>query len=72
MPNTFGDWLIFAGIALLAVGVLAKFGLLGWFGNLPGDIRIKSENGAFYFPIVTMIVVSVVLSVVINLLKKFG
>lgn len=71
MPNALGDWLIFAGIALLGVGVVAKFGLLGWFGNLPGDIRIKSENGAFYFPIVTMIVVSVVLSVVINLLRRF-
>jgi hypothetical protein len=71
VPNALGDWLIFAGIALLGVGVVAKFGLLGWFGNLPGDIRIKSENGAFYFPIVTMIVVSVVLSVVINLLRRF-
>lgn len=70
MQNTLGEWLIFAGIVLLAIGVLAKFGLLGWFGNLPGDIRIKSKNGAFYFPIVTMIVVSVVLSVVLNLWRK--
>jgi hypothetical protein len=41
--------------------------LLGWFGHLPGDIRIERDNGGFYFPITSMLIVSVVASVVFNL-----
>jgi len=38
---------------------------------LPGDIRIEKENFRFYFPIVTMLLVSLILTIVINLIKKF-
>ena len=60
--------LILAGIALVAIGIAMHFGLP--LGRLPGDIVIKRGNGTFYFPIVTCIVVSVVLSVVAAFLRR--
>jgi hypothetical protein len=62
--------LITIGIVFLAAGVLwpwlAKLGL----GRLPGDIRIESESGGFYFPIVTCIVISIVLSLIVWFLRR--
>ena len=54
--------LIVAGIVLIAVGVLVKLGLP--IGRLPGDIVIRRGSSTFYFPIVTCILASVVLSLV--------
>lgn len=65
-----GNWMIAAGVILVIIGIAYKFGLLGWFGNLPGDIRYEGENGRFYFPITTMILISVVLSLLISLFRK--
>jgi hypothetical protein len=62
--------LIVIGCVIAAVGLfwpwLSKLGL----GRLPGDIRIETEDGGFYFPIVTCIVISVVLSLVLWLLRR--
>ncbi|MEJ2501428.1 MAG: DUF2905 domain-containing protein [Campylobacterales bacterium] len=71
MGSGIGNVLILAGIVLILAGVLAKYGLMGWFGHLPGDIRIKGEHGAFYFPLTTMILLSVVLSLLLQLIRKF-
>jgi hypothetical protein len=60
--------LIAVGLILVAGGLLIQFGVP--LGRLPGDIVIRRGNSAFYFPIVTCIVVSVVLSVVTALLRK--
>ena len=67
-----GKLLIVLGLAIALIGVLLYYvpGALNWFGKLPGDIRIEREGGSFYFPIVSMILLSVVLSVVVNLLLK--
>lgn len=64
--------LIVIGLIVVALGVLLHFapGALSWFGRLPGDIRIEGKNGAFYFPLMTMIIVSVVLSLVIHWLNR--
>lgn len=63
-------WLIGLGIVLLAVGLawpwLTKLGLF----RLPGDIVIERENFRFYFPLTTMIVVSVVVSLLLWLFRK--
>jgi hypothetical protein len=62
--------LIAIGAILLAAGLLwpwlSRLGL----GRLPGDIRIETENGFFYFPITTCIVISVVVSLVFWLLRR--
>ena len=66
-----GTWLIIGGIVLLVLGVLANSGLLSWFGRLPGDIRVEREGMRFYFPVTTMIVISVGLSLVLYFIGRF-
>jgi hypothetical protein len=62
--------LVLLGLAIVAIGLLwpwiRKLGL----GRLPGDIRIQTEHGAFYFPIVTCLVLSIVLSLVLWLFRR--
>ena len=65
-----GNWLIAAGVLLIVFGLLYKFGLLNWFGNLPGDIKYETKNTKVYFPIVTMLMISVILSLLLTFLKK--
>jgi hypothetical protein len=69
--NTAGTWLIAAGVVLIAVGLLFKAGWLYWFGSLPGDIRYEGEHVRFYFPITTMILISVVLTVIMAIVRRF-
>jgi hypothetical protein len=61
---TLGPLLVGAGIVLVIVGALAWGGLLGWFGRLPGDIRIERASVRIYVPIVSMLIVSIVLTLV--------
>ena len=62
--------LIVLGVVILVVGIawpwLAKLG----FGRLPGDIRIETESGDFYFPIVTCLIISVVLSLLLWFFRR--
>ncbi len=64
--------LMLAGIALFLIGggiyLAAKFGIP--LGRLPGDIRIEGENGGFYFPVTSSILVSVVLTIVVNIILR--
>ncbi len=61
-----GRWLIIAGTFLLIAGlVLMAAERLGiHLGRLPGDIRVEGRGGTFYFPIVTCVVISIVLSLI--------
>ncbi|HWC63935.1 MAG TPA: DUF2905 domain-containing protein [Rhizomicrobium sp.] len=63
--------LILAGIVLLIVGFLWPYLSRLGLGRLPGDIAIQGEHGGFYFPIVTCILVSVVLSLIFWLAGRF-
>lgn len=67
-----GKFFIAAGAILIIVGVILwLFGnKLNWIGSLPGDIKIERENFKFYFPVTTMILVSVVLSFLISIVRK--
>ncbi|MGY4690460.1 DUF2905 domain-containing protein [Salibacterium sp. K-3] len=70
--NDIPKFLIGLGAALVLFGLVWQVG--GKFislGKLPGDILIKKENTTFYFPIVTCIVVSVVLSLVFYIIGRF-
>jgi len=62
--------LIAIGAVLLAAGVLwpwlSRLGL----GRLPGDIRIETENGVFYFPVTSCIIISIVVSIVFWFLRR--
>lgn len=61
---------LFGGVIMIVGFVLwAGFGV-GWLGRLPGDIRIERGNSAFYFPIVTCIVISIVLSLIMSFFRR--
>ena len=70
MQSSIGTWLIILGIVLVVIGIIAKTGVLAWFGHLPGDVHIKREGFQFFFPLGSMIVVSIVLSVILTVLRK--
>lgn len=67
-----GKWIMFAGLALVVIGAVVHYApwAVSWFGRLPGDIRIESENGRVFIPITSMIIVSVVLSILVSLLRR--
>lgn len=73
MNNETGKYIMIFGAVLLLVGAIFYFfgGKLGWIGNLPGDIKIERENSRFYFPITTMILLSVLFSVLMRIFRKF-
>ena len=70
MTPELGRILLVIGLVLVVVGGLAALGVRLPFGRLPGDIAIEGERGGLYIPIVTMIVISVVLTVLLNLLIR--
>lgn len=71
--QTLGKFLMIGGLLMLVAGVVVYFAgdKLSWLGKLPGDIRIKGDDFSFYFPVTTMILLSVIVSVVIALIRKF-
>ncbi|MFO7974640.1 MAG: DUF2905 domain-containing protein [Candidatus Hydrogenedentota bacterium] len=68
-----GKWIVFLGLGLIAVGaavwLLAKAGIP--LGRLPGDIHVEGDRSSFHFPIVTCIVVSIVLTIIVNIVLRF-
>lgn len=71
MGRDLGPWIIGAGLLLVVVGVLAWAGALSWFGRLPGDIRIEGERTRVYFPLASMIIASIVLTIVLNVVTRW-
>ena len=67
-----GKLIIYAGLALVLIGAIVHYApwAFSWFGKLPGDIRIQGEKGGVFIPLTSMIIVSVVLTVIVNLLKR--
>ncbi len=69
--NEIGKLLVVAGVVIAVVGLLFWSGLTPkWLGRLPGDIRIERGHSAFYFPIVTCIVISILLSLILSLFRR--
>lgn len=75
MPDltTIGRWVFVAGIGVMILGgvlwLVGRFGLP--LGRLPGDIFIQRDGFSFYFPLTTMILISLVLTIVANLIGRF-
>lgn len=65
-----GNLLVALGIGMVVVGVMVKLGWFSWFGHLPGDIRAEGERGGFYFPITSSIVISLVATLLLNLVAR--
>lgn len=73
MDQQTGKYILIAGIFIVVAGLLIYFfhDYFKWIGKLPGDIRIEKENFRFYFPLVTMIIFSVAITIIINIFKRF-
>lgn len=71
MDRSVGFLVIAGGVFIIVIGLLIYSGAFRWFGRLPGDIRYESGNVRVYIPIVSMLLVSVVLTLIFNLLRKF-
>ncbi len=61
--------LVILGAGIVLIGLILKYApwLLNWFGKLPGDIRIHSQNSFVFIPITSMIIVSLLATLIINL-----
>lgn len=69
--NDLGKFLVIVGVVTAGIGLLLWSGIgKGWFGRLPGDIHYTKGNFSFYFPVVTCILLSLVLSLIIWLFRK--
>ena len=70
-PDTIGRLLLILGGVILLLGVLfILLGRLPFFGRLPGDIIIQRDNFTFYFPLVTFLIVSLVLTILVNIVIR--
>ena len=67
-----GQLIIVVGLALVVVGLMAMRGWLGWFGHLPGDVRVERENVRVYVPIVSMLLISLLFSVLSYVLRRIS
>jgi uncharacterized protein HemY len=58
------------GIVLILVGILIAVGAFSWVGRLPGDIRIESDSVKVFIPITSMLLISLLLTVAVNILRR--
>jgi len=65
-------WLIIIGLFFIILGVLMYYlpWTLNWFGKLPGDIHVKLEQGNIYIPVTSMIIISILITVILNFFKR--
>ena len=65
-----GPQLVALGVALVLIGLLVWVGAFGWFGRLPGDIRIERDAVRVYVPLVSMLILSVGLSLLLYVIRR--
>jgi Protein of unknown function (DUF2905) len=66
-----GPLLVVLGLTIAGIGLMVWAGGLGWFGKLPGDIRIERDTVRIYIPLVSMLILSVALSLIWYLVNRF-
>ncbi len=66
-----GMLIVLLGVAVIVVGLLIYSGALSWFGRLPGDLRFGNERAQVFIPLTSMLLVSLVLSLLAYLLRRF-
>ena len=75
-PQALGKLILAAGLVLIVIGIAVYFSDrlpgLNRLGRLPGDIAIRRENFSFYFPLGTSILLSIIVSIVFYLIRRFG
>ncbi|HZV36413.1 MAG TPA: DUF2905 domain-containing protein [Verrucomicrobiae bacterium] len=69
--NEIGKMLVVFGMILVVIGAILWSGFgRSWFGRLPGDIHVQRGNFNFYFPVVTCILLSIILTIIMRLFRK--
>ena len=71
MNRTIGVMIVVAGVILIGFGLLVYSGAMRWYGKLPGDIRYQGDHVQFYAPVVSMLIISLALSLLFYLLRRF-
>jgi hypothetical protein len=70
-PESLGKLLMLMGVILLGLGALFTLaGRIGWLGKLPGDFRFERGGFSFYFPLATSLLLSILLTLIINLFRR--
>jgi len=67
----FGLVLLCVGALVAVAGLLVYWGGVSWFGRLPGDIRYESESTRVYIPITSMILLSILITLLLNVVRRF-
>jgi Protein of unknown function (DUF2905) len=70
-PLSAGPLIVIIGLIVVLLGLAVWAGAFGWFGRLPGDIRLERDTVRVYIPIVSMLLLSLVLSLVLYLINRF-
>jgi Protein of unknown function (DUF2905) len=71
MMRELGKFIAIIGVIVTLVGLMMWGGFVPkWLGRLPGDIRIEREHSAFYFPIVTCIILSILFSLLLSIFRR--
>ncbi len=65
-----GQLIVVLGLVIVVVGLVTMRGWLGWFGHLPGDVRVERPNARIYVPIVSMLLISILFSVLSYVLRR--
>lgn len=71
MNRVTGLLVIGGGVILILLGLLIYSGGLNWFGRLPGDIRYEGERTQVYIPIISMLLISLAISLILYLIRRF-
>jgi hypothetical protein len=71
MERHVGVLVVVIGIGVVVLGLLIASGALSWFGRLPGDLRREGTSARVFVPITSMIVVSIVLTILVNVVGRF-
>ena len=73
MNQQTGKYIIIVGAIVIVIGIVVYFfhNKLHWFGRLPGDIKIEKANMKIYFPFVSMLIISLILTLLINLFRRW-
>lgn len=72
MDQQTGKYILIGGVIIVLVGLVIYFfhDYFKWVGHLPGDINIRRENFRLYFPLTTMIIISIVITLLINIFRR--
>lgn len=73
MTGETGKYIVVAGLVIIVVGIIIWLfhDNLNWIGRLPGDIRVERKNFRFYFPVTTMLLFSLLITVIIQIVRRF-